>query len=595
MRAPCAPPWRAKSRREPFPGPWRQDCSCARLRPVPSSAMSAVDAAAARYSRVEPARQLAGPPRTLQPSPRGGSLREVPVAAVTPAGVRDGHPDALAGLCARRGPAVLAYCEHIVGDGHAVIAAAEAFRRFRAAVVQAPDLAGLNPEALLISATRTAAAAHVPQPPQPPEVLRHVAHRPATGWCGDVPTLLAARANRRISRIDLARLEQHLSGCPACRAPEARFNAAERAYRDPPATQMPLPTTAAIIAALATAAPIRAVAAEASSMNGPLAPLEPLAATAPPEPPASPAPPSPPAAPVVESLPPPAPPAAAPPPPPPEPPIAVEVPEPAPAELYAQRTGETEAPQAVAAGLTAPSGSIDAHDSGQTMEYRSSDFVDAVDEPVEPARSPGRRRRKALPSLPSVSLPSLSLPSVSLPSVSLPSVSLPKLPKLPTRTARPARPARERERVSPMPRPQRAVGATARASSSPRPSERVRPAALLPIALIALAIVIAMAVAGVFGGGGDAASPKSVSPVPTTSSGAGRAPDVVVVPGGGASAAAVEAAKARARARAKRDAQRQSGSAAPATPRSSPPAGTGSGSTTQQRDTAAVPRLAAAP
>jgi len=550
----------------------------------------------------------------------------VPVAAVTPAGVRDGHPDALAGLCARRGPAVLAYCEHVVGDGHAAIAAAEAFRRFRAAVVQAPDLADLNPEALLISATRTAAAEHVPQPPQPPEALRHVARRPATGWCGDVPTLLAARANRVISRIDLARLEQHLGGCPACRAPEARFEAAERAYRDPPNTQMPLPTAAAIIAALATAAPIRAAAAKAPLMNGPVAPapFEPLAATAPPQPPVATAPPEPPPEPPLATAPPDPPPepplatappeppplsepppppepplppleppvatppaAPAPPPPPPEPPIAVVIPEPAADELYAHRAEEAEAPQAGGAALTAPSGSINPYASGQTMEHRGADFVDAGDETVKPARSPGGRRRKALPSLPSVSLPSVSLPSVSLPSLSLPSVSLPKLP---TRRSRPAR-----ERVSPMPRPQRAVGATARASSSPRPSERVRSAALLPAVLIALAIVIAMGIAGVFGGGGRAASPKSLSPVPTTSSGAGKAPAVIVVPGGAASAAAVEAAKARARARAKRDAQRQNGSAAPASPRSATPAGTGAASPTQQRDASAVPGVAPAP
>jgi len=170
---------------------------------------------------------------------------------------------------------VLAYCEHVVSDGRAAIAAAEAFRRFRVAVVEAGDLAELDPEALLISATRHAAAEHVPTPPQPPDVLRGVARRPATGWCGDVPALLAARAERTITRIDLARLEQHLAGCPACRAPEARFQAAERAYRNPPATPMALPATAAIIAALATAAPIRGEDLQpALSMHGaaPIAP-----------------------------------------------------------------------------------------------------------------------------------------------------------------------------------------------------------------------------------------------------------------------------------------------------------------------------------
>jgi hypothetical protein len=43
---------------------------------------------------------------------------------VTPVGVRDGDPDALAGLCDRRGPAVLAYCEVVAGAQAAAVAAA---------------------------------------------------------------------------------------------------------------------------------------------------------------------------------------------------------------------------------------------------------------------------------------------------------------------------------------------------------------------------------------------------------------------------------------------------------------------------------------
>jgi len=514
---------------------------------------------------------------------------------------------------------VLAYCEHVAGDGHATIAAAEAFRRFRATVVQAADLSDLNPEALLLGATRTAAAEHVPQPPNPPDALRRVARRPATGWCGDVPILLAARANRTISRIDLARLEQHLSGCPACRAPEARFNAAERAYRDPPNVIMPLPATAAIIAALATAAPIRAVAAPPPSLNGPLepAPVEPAAAfpepaAAPPEPPV--APPEPPAAPAFAIQPPPeprpapepvvaapaapapaepaiaaAPPAAqtappepriarAPPPQPPpvpEPPLAVELPPPAPPEPYVPAPAAAEAPQAAPAALAASSGVIDPHEGEHTTEYRSADLLGVGYAPVESARSPGRRRR--------MSLPSVSLPSVSLPSVSLPSISLPTLP------SRRPRPARGRERVSTMPRAQRAAAPTAHASS-PTTAGR-RPAALVPAVLVALAVVIAMAFAGIFGGGGDAAKPTSVSPTPTptTTSGKNKGPDVIVVPGTGASAADVEAAKARARARAKRAARRQRGSSAPATRQPAAPAADRSASPTQQGDASSPP------
>jgi len=77
---------------------------------------------------------------------------------VTPAGVRDGDPGALAGLCEVRGPAVLAYCEVVAGRGAAGAATADAFGSFRGGVVATDDLGSLNPEALLISATRHAAA-----------------------------------------------------------------------------------------------------------------------------------------------------------------------------------------------------------------------------------------------------------------------------------------------------------------------------------------------------------------------------------------------------------------------------------------------------
>ena len=79
-------------------------------------------------------------------------------AAITPSGVRNGDPAALAGLCAVRGPSVLAYCRHVAGDNRAADAAADAFARFRAAVVETGDPSDLNPEALLINATRAAAA-----------------------------------------------------------------------------------------------------------------------------------------------------------------------------------------------------------------------------------------------------------------------------------------------------------------------------------------------------------------------------------------------------------------------------------------------------
>jgi hypothetical protein len=156
---------------------------------------------------------------------------------VTPSGVRNGDPAALAGLCERRGPAVLAYCRQVAGDAAATAAAAEAFAHFRAEVVAAEDPASINPEALLISATRHAAARH--------------ASVVAVGLCAEVPALLAGRADRSISPANVEFLEGHLDVCWTCRAPVARFQAAERAYRNPPDEPVPPDAAEAIVTALA--------------------------------------------------------------------------------------------------------------------------------------------------------------------------------------------------------------------------------------------------------------------------------------------------------------------------------------------------------
>ena len=162
-------------------------------------------------------------------------------ATVTPTGVREGDPTSLAALCAVRGPSVVAYCRHVAGVADAGDAAAEAFARFRVAVVAAGDTTSLNPEALLISATRTSAAAR--------------ADITARGHCAQVPALLAARAEKTIAVGDLERLEAHLEQCWACRAPMARFKAAERAYRDPPESTVDPALCAQIVEALVAAVP----------------------------------------------------------------------------------------------------------------------------------------------------------------------------------------------------------------------------------------------------------------------------------------------------------------------------------------------------
>src|SRR5918997_2639990 len=176
-------------------------------------------------------------------------------ATVTPRGVRDGDPAALAGLCAVRGPSVVAYCRHVAGAADAGAAAADAFARFRVAVVAEGDTALLNPEALLGSATRTSAAARAATSGQ--------------GDCADVPMLLAHRAEKTISPGDLERLQSHLEQCWACRAPVARFKAAERAYRDPPEKTVDEVLSAQIVGALIAAVPSAPPPQlAATSMNG---------------------------------------------------------------------------------------------------------------------------------------------------------------------------------------------------------------------------------------------------------------------------------------------------------------------------------------
>ncbi len=179
-----------------------------------------------------------------------------PRTAITPAGLRAGDRATAEALCARRGAAVLAYCERVVTPGAALDAAAEGFARFRAAVIATPDSADVDPDVLLLSATRHAAAVHAPRP-----ALARVAEQLGAGRrgpqaCALVPELLAARAEELLSDADRLRLSRHLQRCRACEALQRRFSAAEAAYRNPPDASPDGPATAAIVAALtATAAP----------------------------------------------------------------------------------------------------------------------------------------------------------------------------------------------------------------------------------------------------------------------------------------------------------------------------------------------------
>jgi DNA-directed RNA polymerase specialized sigma24 family protein len=169
-------------------------------------------------------------------------------AGVTPEGVRAGDRAALQALVDRRGPAVVAFCTQVCGPQVADRAAGEAFARFRAAVRDAPELGGLEPEALLRGATRHAAASMARQPSGPPPHGRLRSR--GTQTCEHVPTMLAARANGALGAADLDRLARHLDRCERCDALAEIFRRAELAYQDPVVDTLGTDTSGVLLAAL---------------------------------------------------------------------------------------------------------------------------------------------------------------------------------------------------------------------------------------------------------------------------------------------------------------------------------------------------------
>jgi hypothetical protein len=190
-------------------------------------------------------------------------------AAVTPEGVRAGAPEALAALVERRGAGVLAYAREVCEPAAAPLAAAEALARFRAAVVASGDAADLDPERLLLSATRHASAAHA-RPPAETGGARRMLGRGPTETCAQMPALIVARAENLLGNADLDRLGRHVDRCASCRATEAAFRRAERAYVATAHAPLDAATTALFVAALTDAAPVEvAVAAEPEPAAGP--------------------------------------------------------------------------------------------------------------------------------------------------------------------------------------------------------------------------------------------------------------------------------------------------------------------------------------
>src|SRR3954451_16270491 len=204
--------------------------------------------------------------------------------AVTPDGVRTGDPDALAALCERRGTAVLCYCREVCAPEDAPLAAAEALARFRAAVWASGEAADLDPEQLLLSATRHSAASRA-RIPLEPGTTRRMLGRGQSDTCARMPGLIVARAESLLGDADLDRLSRHLDRCPACRAVEAAFRRAERAYVATTHPPLGSADTALFLAAMAQAAPTQPTAAHPPPQApAPAPPPDPLQAAAPPLP-----------------------------------------------------------------------------------------------------------------------------------------------------------------------------------------------------------------------------------------------------------------------------------------------------------------------
>jgi len=375
---------------------------------------------------------------------------------------------------------VLAYCEVVAGRAAAATAAAEAFGSFRAGVVATPDLATLNPEALLISATRHAAARH--------------ATSSVPGGCGRVPALLAARADRSITLADHDWLDEHLASCWTCRAPVARFEAADRAYREPPGDSLDPAIRATMVAAMTAAAPVRGsteetlavgagVYAEPASANGNRAAHdEPAAAyDVPLDPQTS-----------AYEL----------------PPEELDVAPAAPEERIARRRRPAKR-SSILAGLGAAK--------RPKRTPRVGAGAAAASAAGAAAATPAKRRSR---------------------------------PRRDLRTGSAGAPRAGAGGAS-LPRPSR-IAATGAAGH--REHRTLRPAVVLPVALVIVAIIAALAIAGVFGGGEGESNGQSFTPSQSVPASVEEAP-VVVVPGA-ESAAAVEKAKERARA-AKRAAERK--------------------------------------
>jgi hypothetical protein len=171
---------------------------------------------------------------------------------VTAAGIRDGDPAVLNALVARRGFAVLAFCEQACPPAQAVEAAADAFARFRATVLLTDRPTELHPEAALLAATRRAVAARLPALEQqaPTGLGRLLGGSREQLDQTRVAELAIGRTERLLTTGEERELDRLLDGSEAARSIEAWLAAGERAYHAAERRPLSAPVGAQIVATM---------------------------------------------------------------------------------------------------------------------------------------------------------------------------------------------------------------------------------------------------------------------------------------------------------------------------------------------------------
>ena len=183
-------------------------------------------------------------------------------AHITPQTLRTGEPEALAGVCDRRGAAVYAYCQQAAGPEAAVAAAAEAFAQFRRAILPEGALSGKGQaEKLLRSAARRCALVHADEASAGP------AGDAGAEGCDVQGGALLVYVEGALGPAEREVVATHVADCVSCAAALRRLQDAEAAFSVKPGTPLPVPVAREILTALAHAAPVSAHGGDESAVR----------------------------------------------------------------------------------------------------------------------------------------------------------------------------------------------------------------------------------------------------------------------------------------------------------------------------------------